>query len=48
MGVLDVVNGRWTMRLASVPVDPSWGMRRDMMSQSFTTKTDELWTVYCK
>lgn len=51
MGVLDTVNARWgrgTMRLASVPVDPSWGMRREMMSQSFTTKMDELWTVYCK
>lgn len=51
MGVLDAVNGRWgrgTMRLASVPVDPSWGMRREMMSQSFTTRVDELWTVFCK
>lgn len=51
MGVLDDVNGRWgrvTMRFASVPVDPAWGMRREMMSQSFTTRFDELWTVYCK
>ncbi len=51
MGVLDSVNARWgrgTLRLASVPVDPSWGMRREMMSQSFTTKMDELWTVFCK
>ncbi len=51
VGVLDAVNGRWgrgTMRLASVPVDPSWGMRREMMSQSFMTRVDELWTVYCK
>ena len=51
MGVLDAVNGRWgreTMRLASVPVNPSWGMRREMMSQSFTTRVDELWTAYCK
>ncbi|MGY3284358.1 hypothetical protein ACVW05_001949 [Pseudomonas fulva] len=51
MGVLDAVNGRWgrgTMRLASVPADPSWGMRREMMSQSFTTRVDELWAVYCK
>jgi DNA polymerase V len=50
MAVLEV-NSRWgrgTMRLASVPVDPSWGMRREMMSQSFTTKMNELWTVYCK
>lgn len=51
MGVLDTVNARWgrgTMRLASVPVDPTWGMRREMMSQSYTTKMSELWTVYCK
>jgi DNA polymerase V len=51
MGVLDAVNSRWgrgTMRIASVPVDPSWGMRREMMSQSNTTRVDELWTVYCK
>ncbi len=51
MGVLDAVNSRWgrgTMRLASVPVDPAWGMRREMMSQSFTTRIDELWTVYAK
>ena len=51
MGVLDAVNTRWgrgTMRLASVPLGPSWGMRRQMMSQSFTTRVDELWTVYCK
>jgi len=51
MGVLDAVNGRWgrgMMRLASVPVEPSWGIRRGMMSQSFTTRVDELWTVYCK
>lgn len=51
MGVLDAVNGRWgrgTMRLASVPVDPSWGMRREMMSQGFSTRIDELWTVYRK
>lgn len=51
MGVLDAVNSRWgrgTMRIASVPVNPDWGMRREMMSQSFTTRVDELWTVYCK
>lgn len=51
MGVLDAVNTRWgrgTMRLAGVPIDPAWGMRREMMSQSFTTRVDELWTVYCK
>lgn len=51
MGVLDAINGRWgrgTLRVASVPTDPEWGMRREMMSQSFTTRVDQLWTVYCK
>lgn len=24
------------------------GMRRDLMSQSFTTRVDQLWTVYCR
>lgn len=48
MGVLDEINNRWgrgTLRAASVPVDPQWSMRRDLMSQSFTTKIDQLWTV---
>ncbi|RAI64757.1 hypothetical protein DOZ80_25145 [Pseudomonas fluorescens] len=39
MGVLDSFNGRWgrgTMRLASVPIDPNWGISREMVSQSFT------------
>ncbi|WP_280634431.1 translesion error-prone DNA polymerase V subunit UmuC [Pseudomonas eucalypticola] len=48
MGLMDAINGRWgrgTMRLASVPTKPDWGMRREMMSQSFTTRLDQLWTV---
>lgn len=48
MGVLDEINGRWgrgTLRAASVPADPHWSMRRDLMSQSFTTKLDQLWIV---
>jgi DNA polymerase V len=51
MGVLDAINGRWsrgTMRLAGVPIDPDWSMRREMMSQRFTTRVDQLWTVYCR
>jgi DNA polymerase V len=51
MGVLDAINSRWgrgTLRVASVPTDPEWGMRREIMSQSFTTRADQLWTVYCK
>ena len=38
--VLDEINGRWgrgTLRAASVPSNPDWGMRREMMSQSYTT-----------
>jgi DNA polymerase V len=50
MAVLDQINGRWgrgTLRAASVPTRPEWGMRRDMMSQSYTTKLDQLWKVTC-
>lgn len=48
MGVLDAINGRWgrgTLRPATVPTNPDWGMRRDMMSQSYTTRLEQLWTV---
>lgn len=48
MGVLDAINNRWgrgTLRVASVPRDPGWAMRRDLMSQSYTTRMDQLWTV---
>ncbi len=50
MQVMDDINGRWgrgTMRAASVPASPDWGMRREMMSQSYTTRIDQLWTVKC-
>jgi len=50
MGVLDEINGRWgrgTLRAASVPADPDWAMRREMMSQSYTTQLGKLWTVKC-
>ncbi|QRK86011.1 Y-family DNA polymerase [Pseudomonas granadensis] len=50
MGVLDRINQRWgsgTLRAASVPADPAWGMRREMMSSSFTTRIDQLWVVKC-
>ncbi len=50
MAVLDQINGRWgtgTLRAASVPANPDWGMRREMMSQSYTTKLDQLWKVSC-
>ena len=48
MGVLDEINGRWgrgTLRTASVPANPDWAMRRELMSQSYTTRLDKLWTV---
>ncbi|WLH15678.1 translesion error-prone DNA polymerase V subunit UmuC [Pseudomonas simiae] len=50
MTVLDQINERWgrgTLRSASVPANPEWGMRREMMSQSYTTKLDQLWEVAC-
>lgn len=50
MQVMDNINGRWgrgTLRAASVPASPDWGMRREMMSRSYTTKLDELWRVRC-
>jgi len=48
MSVLDEINGRWdrgTLRTASVPANPDWAMRRELMSQSYTTRLDQLWTV---
>ncbi|MBJ7372569.1 MAG: translesion error-prone DNA polymerase V subunit UmuC [Pseudomonas sp.] len=51
MAVLDEINGRWgrgTLRAASVPSNPGWGMRREMLSQSYTTRLDQLWTVNCR
>ncbi|WP_150570759.1 Y-family DNA polymerase [Pseudomonas fluorescens] len=46
MQVMDDINGRWgsgTMRAASVPAAPDWEMRRELMSQSFTTQFNALW-----
>ncbi|MBC8787500.1 DUF4113 domain-containing protein [Pseudomonas fluorescens] len=51
MGVQGAINGRWgrgRIRFASTPADPIWGMRREMMSPSFATRTEQLWAVYCK
>tara|TARA_Y100000815_G_scaffold245126_1_gene243824 strand:- start:12005 stop:12649 length:645 start_codon:yes stop_codon:yes gene_type:complete len=51
MGVLDAINAKWgrdTLRPGRVPTTPDWGMRRDMMSRSFTTRIDQLWLVRCK
>jgi len=51
MTVLDQINSRWgkgTLRSASVPDNPEWAMRRELMSQSYTTRLDQLWSVRCK
>lgn len=48
MGVLDEINTRWgreTLRAGSVPADPEWAMRSEPMSQSYTTRFDQLWEV---
>lgn len=45
MAVLDSINqreGRGTVRLGRVPIDPGWGMRRDMKSRNYTTRWDEV------
>ncbi|KPW93071.1 RulB protein [Pseudomonas syringae pv. castaneae] len=51
MAALDSINGKWgrgTLRTGSVPVTPDWGMRRELMSQSYTTRLDQLWVVKAK
>ena len=48
MSVLDGINRRWgrgTLRIASVPANPDWAMRRELMSQSYTTQMGQLWIV---
>lgn len=50
MTVLDQINerlGRGALRSASVPADPDWGMLREMISRSYTTKFEHLWSVMC-
>ena len=50
MTVLDQINERWgrgTLRSASVRFNPDWSMRREMMSQSYTTRLDQLWSIGC-
>ncbi len=51
MSVMDGINqryGKGTLRSANVPRCPEWGMRRELLSQSFTTRLDQLWRVYCR
>lgn len=48
MGVLDQINAKWgrgTLRPATVPATPEWGMRRELLSPAYTTRVDELWRV---
>lgn len=45
MSVMDEINGRWgrgTVRSATVPVLPDWGMQHNLISQSYTTRLDQL------
>ena len=51
MKVLDSVNARWgrgTLRPGGVPATPTWGMKQELLSQSFTTQIDQLWQVSAK
>lgn len=51
MQVMDQINEKWgrgTMRPARVPSTPEWGMKREMLSPSYTTRLDQLWTVKCQ
>lgn len=43
MSMLDQIRG--TVRAGSVSRTPDWGMRRDMLSQSYTTRIDQLWKL---
>lgn len=48
MQVMDSINQRWgrnTLRPGRLITDPSWGMERQHLSPSYTTRLDQLWTV---
>ncbi|EPZ6089820.1 TPA: DUF4113 domain-containing protein [Pseudomonas aeruginosa] len=45
MAVVDQINqreGRGTVRIGRVPAKPAWTMRREMLSQRYTTRWDEV------
>ncbi len=45
MMVIDQINrkeGRGTVRIGSVPATPTWAMRREMLSQRYTTRWEEV------
>jgi len=48
MKVLDSINARWgrgTLRPGVVPATAEWGMKQQLLSQSYTTRVDQLWSV---
>ena len=50
MSVMDKINRRWghdCLRTAAVPLSPDWGMRRALLSPSYMTSWDQMWTVKC-
>lgn len=51
MQVMDSINAKWgkgTLRPGGVPASPDWGMRRELVSPSYTTRLDQLWKVHAK
>ncbi|QZP24050.1 Y-family DNA polymerase [Pseudomonas sp. DR208] len=50
MNVMDKINKRWghdCLRTAAMPLSPDWGMRRALLSPSYMTSWDQMWTVKC-
>ncbi|UAW98027.1 translesion error-prone DNA polymerase V subunit UmuC [Halopseudomonas nanhaiensis] len=48
MQTMDKINQRWgknTLKSARLPAMPEWGMQRQLLSPSYTTRLDQLWTV---
>lgn len=45
---LTIDGGGVTLRLGGVPASPGWGMKRDLISQSYTTHFDQLLVVCAK
>jgi DNA polymerase V len=48
MAVFDEINARWgrgTVRPGRVTLSPGWGMKRELLSQGYTTRLDQLWRV---
>lgn len=48
MAIFDEINAKWgrgTLRPGRVELNPEWGMKREMLSQSYTTRLDQLWVA---